>query len=64
MRYSEEQLFAAYHTNELKDSGAIHVRLDLRQRGVGTATCGPDTLPEYRINPGRYRFAIKLGIKA
>ncbi len=64
LRYSEEQLFAAYHTNELKDSGSIHVRLDLRQRGVGTATCGPDTLPEYRINPGRYRFAIKLGIKA
>ncbi len=64
MRYSEDELFAARHTNELKDSGCVCVRLDLRQRGVGTATCGPDTLPEYRINPGRYRFAVKLAVKA
>lgn len=60
MRYSEDQLYAAFHTNELEARDRIYVRMDLRERGVGTATCGPDTLPEYQIMPGRYRFAITL----
>lgn len=32
------------------------VNLDHRMRGVGTGSCGPDTLPRYRIPAGRYRW--------
>ncbi len=60
MRYSEDQLFAARHTCELTPSERIFVRMDLRQRGVGTATCGPDTLERYRIAPGRRQFVLRL----
>ena len=32
------------------------MHVDLAHRGLGTLSCGPDTLPEYRVGPGRYRF--------
>ncbi len=59
-RFSEEQLYRACHTNELEPEGVIHLHCDLRQRGVGTASCGPDTLSAYRIHPGRREFVIRL----
>ena len=31
-----------------------------RKRGLGTASCGPDTLPQYRIPAGTHRFAYRL----
>jgi non-ribosomal peptide synthetase component F len=32
------------------------VHIDAAHRGLGTASCGPDTLPEYRLAPGTYRW--------
>jgi beta-galactosidase len=32
-------------------------------RGVGTASCGPDVLPQYRLSAGRYRFAYRLSVR-
>jgi beta-galactosidase len=58
--YAEFDLYDAMHTCELKDSGKIYVRLDLRQRGVGTASCGPDTREDYKIKPGRRNFTVYL----
>ena len=60
MRYSEAALFAATHTCELEPADKIFVRLDLRHRGVGTGSCGPDTREEYRVRPGRRSFAVYL----
>ncbi len=59
-RYSEAQLFASRHTCELTAEDVIHLHCDLRQRGVGTGSCGPDTLPEYRNTPGIHEFTILL----
>ena len=59
-RYSEAQLFASRHTNELEKEKVIWLHCDLRQRGLGTGSCGFDTLPEYRIVPGRHNFVIRL----
>lgn len=59
-RYSAEELFRAKHTCELRGSDRLFVNLDCRQRGLGTASCGEDTLPAYRINPGVYRFRFLL----
>ena len=36
------------------------VHLDAAHRGLGTASCGPDTLPEYVLGPGAYRWAWTL----
>jgi beta-galactosidase len=34
--------------------------VDHRVRGVGTGSCGPDTLAEYRIGAGEYRWSFAL----
>ncbi len=34
--------------------------LDVAQRGLGTASCGPDTGVQYRLLEGRYAFAFEL----
>ena len=55
-QFTPEQLTAATHAEELEPSGEVTMHLDHRHRGLGTLSCGPDTLPEYRVGPGRYRF--------
>jgi beta-galactosidase len=65
-RYSQENLWEARHTCDLIDlsggtGGYYFLNIDIAQRGVGTATCGPDTREEYRIRPGL--FGMKLFIE-
>jgi beta-galactosidase len=36
----------------------LYLNLDAAQRGVGTATCGPDTLDQYRVYPGVYTMEL------
>ena len=60
LRYSVNQLWETLHNAELKEENGVFVNCDCRQRGVGTATCGPDVRREYEIQPGRYRFVLRL----
>ena len=48
---------AATHNVFLKESGNTVVTIDATHRGVGTASCGPDTLEKYRIKPGTYKWS-------
>ncbi len=50
-------LAGALHDVELVPRPEVVVHLDAVHRGLGTASCGPDTLPEYRLGPGIYRWA-------
>jgi len=59
-RFRAADLTRAAHTSELVPGNAIWLTLDLKQRGLGGASCGPDTLPQYRILPGIHRFAFSL----
>jgi beta-galactosidase len=45
------------HNVFVQPSGNTVVSIDAIQRGVGTASCGPDTLPKYRIKPGTYKWS-------
>ena len=56
-------LFAAPTVGELRRSPGLVVCLDVAHRGLGTASCGPDVLPRYRIAPGRYEFAYRLSLR-
>jgi beta-galactosidase len=53
-------LFAAPTQTELQPRPELVVHLDVAHRGLGTASCGPDVLPRYRLPAGRYEFAYKL----
>ena len=42
---------------EVEQSDTIVVHLEVAFRGVGTAACGPDCLPEYVVGPGTYQWS-------
>ena len=47
----------ATHNIFVEPSGNTVVTIDIAQRGVGTASCGPDTLEKYKIKPGTYKWS-------
>jgi beta-galactosidase len=55
-RFSVDQMYKARHTCELEPEDKVFLHLDYQQRGLGTGSCGPATLEQYRIMPGTYRF--------
>ena len=50
------QLQAALDTTQLLRSKDLVVHLDIAHRGLGTASCGPDVLPNYEIGSGTFEF--------
>jgi beta-galactosidase len=54
-------LATATHDVELVPRPETIVHLDIAHRGLGTASCGPDTLPEYLVEPGTYRWVWTMG---
>lgn len=58
--YTADDLYAATHTYDLKPRAEVILNLDLHQRGLGTASCGPDTLEQYKIKPGKYTWSYVL----
>ena len=55
-----EDLTAALHTNEIEPRAETCVLVDAAQRGVGTASCGPDTLPKYRLRAGKTTLRYRV----
>ncbi|MEV4393171.1 glycoside hydrolase family 2 TIM barrel-domain containing protein [Nonomuraea sp. NPDC049607] len=49
-RWSTAELEAARHRPDLVAGDRVHLHLDLAQQGIGTATCGPGTLPRYDLH--------------
>ncbi len=61
--FTAHDLYVAKHTADLRPRPEVHVNLDFAQRGLGTASCGPDTLPRYRIQPGRHALDFTVSSK-
>ncbi|WP_326812858.1 glycoside hydrolase family 2 TIM barrel-domain containing protein [Streptomyces scopuliridis] len=59
-RHRASGLAAATHHDELVPLPHCVVHLDAAHRGLGTASCGPDTLPRYRLGAGTYRWSWTL----
>lgn len=58
--YSTKALDKAEHTDELEKDGNIHLRIDYRVSGLGSAICGPDLKNEYRIEEKDIEFSFKI----
>ena len=58
--FTAHDLAKAKHTHELRRREDIFLHLDYRQRGLGGASCGPDTLPQYEIPPKPVNFKVIL----
>ncbi len=61
-RFTPQDLFAARHTVELTPRREVIVNLDVGQRGLGTASCGPDTLERYRLKAGDHRLDFEIAV--
>ncbi len=59
-RHTPAELFASSSVSELRRRDDLVVCLDVAHRGLGTASCGPDVLAQYRIGAGRYEFGYRL----
>lgn len=58
--FTDENIDAAGHINELKRNGTVTVHLDALQSGVGTATCGPGVLAPYLVPVKEYLFSFEI----
>jgi beta-galactosidase len=54
-------LDAATHDVEVRQRPETFVTIDAVHRGVGTSSCGPDTLPQYLVPTGVHEWAYILG---
>jgi beta-galactosidase len=61
-RYRAEDLTAAAHHDELTPRSSCVVHIDAAHRGLGTASCGPDTFSAYLVAPGTHRWSWTLRV--
>ena len=47
--YSTEMLMKANHWDELQKSDCTNIRIDYKNSGMGSNSCGPELLEEYRL---------------
>ncbi len=60
MWHSTDDLYSAADQTELTRRDYLTVHIDIAQRGLGTASCGPDTLSQYRIDAGTYSWSYVI----
>jgi beta-galactosidase len=58
--HTPRDLYAAATATELRRRDRLTVCVDVAHRGLGTASCGPDVLPQYRLGAGRYEFSYSI----
>lgn len=57
---SIDQINQATHTDELAKSDGTHVRVDYRDSGIGSASCGPKLDEKYRLNEKDISFELMI----
>jgi len=59
-RWTDEELDAAAHVDELPHRDHAYLWIDARHRGVGSAAGGPDVSSPHRVGPGTYRWSYRI----
>lgn len=59
--FSAKALTEARHIDELKRDGATHVRIDYKNSGMGSNSCGPVLKEEYRLSEKEIEFSFTIG---
>lgn len=60
LHVTPEDLTTARHAHELQPRPGTTVLINAAQRGLGTASCGPEPSEQCRVNPGEYRLSYAL----
>lgn len=59
-RFLPRDFERARHHGDLRPRPTVTLNLDHRQRGLGTASCGPDVLPPYELYARPFEFEVSL----
>ena len=60
--FTDNDLYACRHTIDLHPRPEVILNLDAAHRGLGTNSCGPDTLDQYKLLEKEYRFGYTLRV--
>ena len=58
--YTAYDLHKATHTDELKKDGFIHLRIDYKNSGMGSAICGPALPERFKLNDKEINFDFTI----
>jgi len=58
--YTQEELTKKLHNFELDECGDTVVCFDYAQSGIGSNSCGPELLEQYRFNEPEFRYELAL----
>ena len=59
-KYTALDLDQAQHPHEMKGSPGVVLRIDNDHHGLGSASCGPDTLEKYQLKMSTFDFTVTL----
>lgn len=59
-KYSPEMIYKAEHTDELVEDGKIHLRVDYKNSGMGSHSCGPALLEKYQLKEKKIDFTFSI----
>lgn len=59
-KYTAQELTKAQHINELTPNGFMNIRIDYRDSGLGSASCGPELLEKYRLGEKQFQFGFSV----
>ena len=58
--YSVDAIDRAEHTDELVCDGKTHLRIDYKVSGIGSNSCGPELLDQYRLSDKQIGFCFVI----
>ncbi len=58
--YSIENLMKATHIDELHKNGLLNVRIDYKNSGIGSNSCGPELMEKYRLSEKEIKFKFYM----
>lgn len=62
LHHTPESVFAARRVTQLRPAAETFLTIDAAHRGLGTGSCGPDTLPDYLVGAGPHRWSYDISI--
>ena len=58
--YTQEELTEKRHNYDLTESEYTILCVDYKQSGLGSNSCGPALLPQYRLNEPGFSFSVRI----
>lgn len=58
--YNDRALFEAHHLFDIEEDPYVTLNLDYYMRGTGNASCGPNTLDEYKVPTGTFTHTFRI----